>query len=537
MTDASKDTIYIDVDDEITNIIDKVKGSDKNIVALVLPKRAAVLQSIVNMKLLKRTADSTKKKVVLITSETGLMPLAGATGMYVAKNLQTMPEVPDTPDTSPADDDNVIDGGELGDGDKEKTVGELAGTTAVAASKADKSKKSDKKAKGKKDGKFKIPNFEKFRLRIFLIGLGVIGLFVLLYWAFFLAPSAKITVFTDTSTVNESFSFTASSDADSLDVEDEIVPAKTAETEKVESKEVAATGTKDVGNKATGTINMTAKNCSGITAPKGVDSGWAVTSGGLTYITQKQASFSFDEIDGGCVIFTSSAPITAQKSGNQYNTNNGSFSITDRSGITASGSASGGTSKEVKVVSQSDVNRAKEDLAKSDDEAVKSELAKELEDDGYFVLSESFTASDAEVSSSPNVGSEASQTTVTVTKKYTLTGVNKDDLEKLISEKAKDDIDTEKQQIVNTGIDEATFTIDGDKVTIDTIAVVGPTFDVAAVTDQIKGKKRSEVETIILQNPDVKEVQVDYSPFWVSNTPKKTSKVQIVFEDTTESDE
>ena len=53
----AKDVIYIDVDDEITTIIDKVRSSQSKILALVLPKRATTLQSIVNMKLLKRSAD------------------------------------------------------------------------------------------------------------------------------------------------------------------------------------------------------------------------------------------------------------------------------------------------------------------------------------------------------------------------------------------------------------------------------------------------------------------------------------------------
>ena len=96
-TNAGKDVLYVDVDDEITAIIDKVQESNQKIVALVLPKRAAVLQSIVNMKLLKRSADEAKKKIVLITSEPGLLPLAGTVGTYVAKTLQTKPEVPDTP--------------------------------------------------------------------------------------------------------------------------------------------------------------------------------------------------------------------------------------------------------------------------------------------------------------------------------------------------------------------------------------------------------------------------------------------------------
>src|SRR3982750_3848561 len=93
----SKDVIYIDVDDEITGIIDKIENSPQKVVALVLPKRAASLQSIVNMKLLARSAGTAGKNTVLITSEQALLPLAGAAGLHVAKNLQSKPEVPDAP--------------------------------------------------------------------------------------------------------------------------------------------------------------------------------------------------------------------------------------------------------------------------------------------------------------------------------------------------------------------------------------------------------------------------------------------------------
>src|ERR1035437_6548830 len=94
MSSKDKDTIYIDIDDEITGIIDKLSASDGKVVALVLPKRAAVFQSIVNMKLLKRAADSSKKNLVLITSEAGLLPLAGVAGVHVAKTLSSKPEIP-----------------------------------------------------------------------------------------------------------------------------------------------------------------------------------------------------------------------------------------------------------------------------------------------------------------------------------------------------------------------------------------------------------------------------------------------------------
>jgi hypothetical protein len=98
MAASDKDTIYIDIDDEITGIIDKLRGSKGKVVALVLPKRATVFQSIVNMKLLKRAADASKKNAVLITSEAGLLPLAGVAGVHVAKTLNSKPEIPLAPE-------------------------------------------------------------------------------------------------------------------------------------------------------------------------------------------------------------------------------------------------------------------------------------------------------------------------------------------------------------------------------------------------------------------------------------------------------
>jgi hypothetical protein len=108
MAASNKDTIYIDIDDEITGIIDKLRASNGKIVALVLPKRASVFQSIVNMKLLKRAADESKKNLVLITSEAGLLPLAGASGIHVAKTLTSKPEIPTGP-ASDEDLDEVVD--------------------------------------------------------------------------------------------------------------------------------------------------------------------------------------------------------------------------------------------------------------------------------------------------------------------------------------------------------------------------------------------------------------------------------------------
>jgi hypothetical protein len=132
MSITQKDTIYIDIDDEITSVIEKVNDSKSKILALVLPKRAAVLQSTVNMRLLKRAAKESNKSVVLITSETALLPLAGVVGLHVARTLNSKPAIPPAPDTDAShitidDDLSSSDVEELVDIDPKTTVGELAG--------------------------------------------------------------------------------------------------------------------------------------------------------------------------------------------------------------------------------------------------------------------------------------------------------------------------------------------------------------------------------------------------------------------------
>ena len=93
-TTPKKDVIYVDIEDDITSVIEKVKEAKASIVALVPPKRIGVLQSVVNLKLLQRAATSAKKRVVLITNDQALIGLAAGVAMPVAKNLQSRPELP-----------------------------------------------------------------------------------------------------------------------------------------------------------------------------------------------------------------------------------------------------------------------------------------------------------------------------------------------------------------------------------------------------------------------------------------------------------
>ncbi len=572
MATNQKDTVYIDIDDEITSIIDKVRAADARIVALVLPKRAAVLQSIVNMKLLKKTAEQAKKHVVLITSESGLLPLAGAVGLHVASSLQSKPAIPVAGGVVAAE---VIDGS--GDFDAasvaDRPVGQLAGPAASAydandldtitlddepaaadaakagtvtglaagaapVSAAGASTKADKAAKGKKDSKLKIPDFNKFRLWLIAGGALLIALIVFGYFALVVMPKATVTIATDSSDIPTNADITLDPSADELDLEDRVLPAKIETKQQASTQQATATGQKNNGTKATGEVRMTAGSCSA-DIPEDVPAGTGVSSNGMTFITGNNTTFVPTSSNGKCV-FTASRDtnITAQKAGATYNIAATTFSVAGRSEVKANSEdpTSGGTDNIVKVVAQSDIDNAKQKLTASTSSSVKSELQSKLTDDGYKAVASSLKAGDAAVTSSVNVGDQADVVTVTSTTTYTMYGIKTSDLKRLILDNVKDKIDSSKQQILNDGTDKAAFTINSPassgelQVRLAATSLAGPDLKTDTLKSQIAGKKTNDVRTAVTSTPGVTGVTVKYSPFWVSKVPKNQDKITIVIE-------
>lgn len=62
-------TLYIDVDEEITSIVDRVRKAQVEEVIVVVPKGALLIQSLVNLKLLKKEASRRKIKLIIVTQD------------------------------------------------------------------------------------------------------------------------------------------------------------------------------------------------------------------------------------------------------------------------------------------------------------------------------------------------------------------------------------------------------------------------------------------------------------------------------------
>ncbi len=556
-----KDVIYIDVDDEITSIIDKVQGSKQKIVALVLPKRMAALQSTVNMRLLKRSTDKASKNVVLITSEHALLPLAGVAGLHVAKNLQSAPEIPPSPRGDapvevggseaevPEDSDEPVDDS-ASKIDYSKPVGELAASSddpialdndddegdiksaaagAVAVGAGKKAKKLSK-AKG-----LKVPNFDRFRLIILLGGAAFIGLIIFIILGITVLPKAKITIKTSSTPVSLSTNLTASGTATALDTSKKIIPSVLKASDQTANQSVQATGQQNNGEKASGKVSMTAGACSA-DVPSDVPAGVGISSSGSTFIMQERASFSPSVSGGKCTYKSNTVSVTAQTAGAKYNLPSGtSFTVAGYPNVSAaaSGAMSGGTDNNITILTQNDVDSAKAKISSADSDKFTKDFENQLGTDGYYVFASTLKVGDPATTASPAVGQPASSANVSVKITYTILAVKKDDLKTVISDALDKQIDKKKERLSDADpLQNLTVTVQNqDKanailaISKDTTAV--PIIDDNSVKTQAVGKKESEIRASLVNIPGVKEVDVHMSPFWVTKAPK-VGKITVV---------
>lgn len=62
-------TFYIDIDEEITSVVEKIKNAQYKEVIIVVPKGALLIQSIINLMVLKKEADDLNLQLMIVTQD------------------------------------------------------------------------------------------------------------------------------------------------------------------------------------------------------------------------------------------------------------------------------------------------------------------------------------------------------------------------------------------------------------------------------------------------------------------------------------
>lgn len=585
----NKDVIYIEPEDDITDIIAKVKNAKTKIVALVPPKKAGVLRSVVNFKLIAKTALQHNKTVVLISTDENLVKFAQSVKMPVAKSLSSKPQL--------ATDDEA----EFGDADEESDIieeePELETETSTSKSEKkdvksdrEKSHKDDKKVEAakakkseevvtedeideeadtdkkvaKKKSNQKVPNIKKYRTQIIIGSVFAVIMVVVLVWAFAFAPAAKVVVHVRTSDQGFSEKIKLTTDQDKEDIDAGIFYMEEKAIEKTASADFEATGEVDKGTKASGTltvkrtspVSIIGNGRDAITIPVGTK----FTYNGLTYVST--AASTLRAVDGKdfdtdtCKVSTSlvatcdlskdvttTVKIEAIENGDKYNmgaVNSGWTASISGATPTSSAAISGGTSKIVKIVSEDDLAAAEENLDITGESDAKKELIDENSDDA-IVIKSSFNIENGQLSSSPALGEEVNgDTKPKVTKKttYKVYTVSRDVVSQYIEKTVKEGLGDDTRTVYATGAGK-----DEEKVIaffesyknnngeytakLKSTAKIGPRVTPEMVSEKILGQKVGQVRTMLTSINGVTDVEINRSYFWVTKIPSDINKVEI----------
>ena len=563
----NKDVIYIEPEDDITDVISRIKTSTQKIIALVPPKKLGIMRSAVNIKLIAKTAKSKDKAVVIITTDPSLIKLSAFSGLPVAKTLNSRPMLPseftkrkkqETEELAekdldmPAEDDTnvetIID-------EKPKKKAKIDDEMALDS---DEVEEDDKKNKDKKENKIteKIPNFDKYRKWIVVGGISAVVLIVALVWAFAIAPRSKIIVEMKTVASNISETVTLVTDENKKNNAEGKLLLEQLKYEEEKEIEVPATGKANKGEKAKGTLSVIAKFTSAGSAK--VAAGSIFTNGGKKFTANEAASFEWNGsdisscenkplIDGYCRK-SAKISVTASEGGTSYNiaaASSGWTSSVSGVSVLSSSAMTGGTDKEVTVVDEKDIDEAKSQLANHEEsEESKKKLYEQIGGDVKEVES-SYKVEVKDEKVSPKKGEEVkdgAKVKMTAKVVYTIYVVDRTAIEEYVKNFEKDKI-SEKDRIYSYGTPFFERFLEGKDGTytakLKTTIKVGPEVSESAILETAKGKKNGEVKALVKDmSSNIVDVKVNPNFPWVYAVPNDPNKVEVEIEvDKVESEE
>lgn len=564
----NKDTFYIEPEDDITDIINHIKASKQKIIALVPPKKLNVLRSSINLKLIARTAKMHDKAIVVVTTDPTLMKMAALSSLPFAKNLSSRPTLPS--EFNEADLEYPAKAKKAGVNDEIEINEKAAPTSSVsrvrttnedAANRANTTSNltknstmnldSEEVAKNSEDEEAdnqpkKILTLDSLKNRIIIGVVAAVLLIGSFIWAFILAPAAKISV--KIKTIAENFSENVSfvTDAKQAVSKDGKFFLETASLEKNSEVEFEATGEKNVGDKATGELRLIATfDMSTTTATASrpdvatVPQGSAFAYRNLNFLTNQEVKISWDgsisncdagRHSGKCQV-AKTVKATAIEGGAKYNieavSSGWQSSVAGVEGY-ANSAFKGGTDKIQKIVTASDITKAKEKLTEAD--GVKEELFEKVPSDD-IKIEDSYKKVTADPTSSPAVdqSTENGKAKLTAKTTYSVNYVDKTAIEEYVKSVVSTRLGGD-QKIYETGnIFIEKFQNNNNSVTAKIKATLktGPEVTEQSVLEKSLGKKVGEVTTLIKSINGVSDVEVNTSFPWVRQIPNDANKVSI----------
>lgn len=562
----NKDVVYIEPEDDITDIITKIEGSKKKIVALVPPKKAGILRSIVNIKLIAKAGVNAKKSVVLVTTDPSILKLAAATKLPVTKDLQSAPVIPsakvEIDETATENVDDEEDEEEEEPEETEEKKEEKEETPAEEKVEEPEDKKGKKAKKEKKEKKIPenpilawIVTHKKTVIAIVIV---LILLILFLVWALIFAPAVTITVGRRTAQSNFSENVTFTSKLEEEKASEGKFYLEKRKNENTIKRDFEATGTKNVGEYASGEVVVYAYfRGSGKIA---INNGSAFTVNGLTFVSKDERSLSWSGktveeclnanqpsiITYGCLV-SGRIPIVATAPGSKYNVSaSQDWTTTAPVSVYSDVAMKGGTDKTIKVITQADVDKAVSTIKTADISVSKSNLIDSIKEEAeenntIFIIENSFKQTVGDPVVTPKIGEEVKEgvkPSLTVTVTDAIFVIDETKVKEFITEKAKlannyriYQIGDEEKENGGLFIENFLKTDTGYTGKLKTTYISGPSVTENDIIEIVRGKGIGTAQHDLQEVDGISKITIDKSYPWVSTVPDDPEKITVIIEE------
>jgi hypothetical protein len=373
------------------------------------------------------------------------------------------------------------------------------------------------------------------RNRMLAIG-GAVALLIVFLFFSLSSPTTTVSLNVDRQSIPVNQRVTAVEGINAVDTQTLQVPMRVIAKEDSRSESGDATGTGEAGERARGSVTIFNFKNEAVSLPAGTT--LVSVNNNLEYTLTQDANVpASDKRD--------SVPIQAKDFGEEYNLSSGKkdFSIQgsdlgDVSVFTYSG-VSGGTSEEVSVVTQQDIDGLKEELTNVIRQSLTTDI-NALISASEIKLSDEISFGEPQIETTHNAGDQTDSFDITVSMSAEMRVIDKKHLEEIALELVRQNASITGELRVEELQDPtiSALQIEGDTVSFDLIASanVSAAITEADVRGRIQGLSVSSAEDELRNLQDVQSVQLDYSPSYyppfLKKVPDNEERVQIIINET-----
>ncbi len=495
-------TIFLQPEDKSPEAIKKINHTKSKSIDLAIPETSAIF----NEKELKNLFEFISKKnisITLISNDNTGLQIAQKIGLPIKS---TNPQV--TINSKPSNKIKIIY--KKGKSKTKDIVVKKNTNTSPQ-----KKEKEVKKVK---------PSFLSQLLFGFLTILSII---VIITVFLIIVPTTKISITTQVDSIPVNYSFTLDTEQKNVDFINGVIPSQSITIDEELTQESRATGEKNDGTPASGTITVYNQSQSELPL---VGNTRFLSTGGVLF----RSTNAVNVPAGGSANVT----VVADEAGSQGNISPSKFTLPalPDSGSYFYGQSSanmtGGADNIIYYLSDTDIHYSTDEIRQSLYNMAINDLINKLPA-GRKYISPDIQDIQIETSTDAKVGDQVD--TFNIKAKTTVTFIVYDDkdLTQLTTNNLSKQISKERV-FVSNGIDDMSVTVkeidvnDGfAKLDISTNALSAPLYNTDIIKSEISGKSKEQVKEYFLQYPEIQQIDIEFWPDWVKRVSNIPSRIYI----------